>query len=79
MTTTTCTTVYTSRDGRGAGETTGPPDRLKFNLGGAFSKPTSNVLADAKLLPADANTAVVASFCIDHEKAPLLPQQRALV
>ena len=27
------------------------------------------MLADAKLLPADANTAVVASFCIDHESA----------
>ena len=56
-----------------------PPDRLKFNLGGAFAKPVGNVLAEAKLLPLEGFPVAASFHATEHEAAPLLPQQRALV
>ena len=56
-----------------------PPDRLKFNLGGAFAKQTGNVLAEAKLLPLEGFPVAASFHAAEHERDALLPQQRALV
>jgi hypothetical protein len=61
----------------GTEESTGPPNRLKFNLSGACAKGHGNVLAEARLLPTAADVPVVSASFVRNEHsevAPLLPQ-----
>ena len=48
--------------------------RVRFDLSGAYPRERSNVLAEAQLLPV-IGTPVSASFCVDNEKAMLLPHR----
>lgn len=49
--------------------------RVRFDLSGAYPRERSNVLAEAHLLPV-IGTPVSASFCVDNDKAMLLPHRR---